>query len=151
MTMSTLTTIASTGRRTNTSANFMSVVLGRGIGLRFWLHPVIDDYRGAVPQLGRARAHHALASVQTLRDPDEIPARRAETYELLARLFDLFAVGRLGHTGRPRRLRFDDEHRITKRGVDDRGRGNGHQRSEEHTSELQSRLQLVCRLLLEKK
>src|SRR2546429_3669253 len=27
----------------------------------------------------------------------------------------------------------------------------GHQRSEEHTSELQSRLHLVCRLLLEKK
>src|SRR2546429_5634380 len=28
---------------------------------------------------------------------------------------------------------------------------NGHARSEEHTSELQSRLHLVCRLLLEKK
>src|SRR2546422_8134273 len=32
------------------------------------------------------------------------------------------------------------------------GDGNpGHMRSEEHTSELQSRLHLVCRLLLEKK
>src|SRR6185503_20890798 len=30
-------------------------------------------------------------------------------------------------------------------------RGAQHQRSEEHTSELQSRLHLVCRLLLEKK
>src|SRR2546422_5476487 len=29
--------------------------------------------------------------------------------------------------------------------------GAGHKRSEEHTSELQSRLHLVCRLLLEKK
>src|SRR2546422_2790908 len=29
--------------------------------------------------------------------------------------------------------------------------GKGEQRSEEHTSELQSRLHLVCRLLLEKK
>src|SRR2546422_1466480 len=29
--------------------------------------------------------------------------------------------------------------------------GRGRQRSEEHTSELQSRLHLVCRLLLEKK
>src|SRR3712207_9113543 len=29
--------------------------------------------------------------------------------------------------------------------------GQGHQRSEEHTSELQSRQYLVCRLLLEKK
>src|SRR2546422_4316026 len=36
----------------------------------------------------------------------------------------------------------------------DRGRVHGrgpHRRSEEHTSELQSRLHLVCRLLLEKK
>src|SRR2546429_2386349 len=32
-----------------------------------------------------------------------------------------------------------------------RGTGNAAQRSEEHTSELQSRLHLVCRLLLEKK
>src|SRR5438105_7760234 len=32
-----------------------------------------------------------------------------------------------------------------------RGRGNGYWRSEEHTSELQSRVDLVCRLLLEKK
>src|SRR3989442_10115884 len=33
---------------------------------------------------------------------------------------------------------------------EDRGAGDGH-RSEEHTSELQSRPHLVCRLLLEKK
>src|SRR5205809_6320049 len=32
-----------------------------------------------------------------------------------------------------------------------RARGPSHARSEEHTSELQSRLHLVCRLLLEKK
>src|SRR2546429_4553245 len=41
------------------------------------------------------------------------------------------------------------------RGVGPRGRGipsaSGKARSEEHTSELQSRLHLVCRLLLEKK
>src|SRR2546422_7927679 len=37
---------------------------------------------------------------------------------------------------------------VVARGVDDLER---HQRSEEHTSELQSRLHLVCRLLLEKK
>src|SRR5687768_18170674 len=40
-------------------------------------------------------------------------------------------------------------------GVDDAATGNvlegGFDRSEEHTSELQSRLHLVCRLLLEKK
>src|SRR5207249_7921281 len=33
----------------------------------------------------------------------------------------------------------------------DRGRSWGNRRSEEHTSELQSRFDLVCRLLLEKK
>src|SRR2546422_6910209 len=36
-------------------------------------------------------------------------------------------------------------------GVEDIGVGRVDQRSEEHTSELQSRLHLVCRLLLEKK
>src|SRR2546422_3526822 len=35
--------------------------------------------------------------------------------------------------------------------VDHRQVGDRHERSEEHTSELQSRLHLVCRLLLEKK
>src|SRR5687768_18326237 len=35
--------------------------------------------------------------------------------------------------------------------VYDLGCGDGRMRSEEHTSELQSRLHLVCRLLLEKK
>src|SRR3712207_8876196 len=34
---------------------------------------------------------------------------------------------------------------------DDSGQANGQRRSEEHTSELQSRQYLVCRLLLEKK
>src|SRR3989449_4623927 len=36
-------------------------------------------------------------------------------------------------------------------GGGDREPGGGRSRSEEHTSELQSRLHLVCRLLLEKK
>src|SRR3712207_7943185 len=34
---------------------------------------------------------------------------------------------------------------------DERGQRDAHERSEEHTSELQSRQYLVCRLLLEKK
>src|SRR3712207_8256964 len=37
------------------------------------------------------------------------------------------------------------------RGADRADRDGGHGRSEEHTSELQSRQYLVCRLLLEKK
>src|SRR5436305_7217552 len=47
--------------------------------------------------------------------------------------------------GRARRIRRRD-HRFSRR-----MRGHGVERSEEHTSELQSRPHLVCRLLLEKK
>src|SRR2546422_4145303 len=59
-------------------------------------------------------------------------------------------------------LRGSDSRAPRDRGQRDRGRrrdlvvvrpvpASGHGRSEEHTSELQSRLHLVCRLLLEKK
>src|SRR2546422_6665211 len=41
--------------------------------------------------------------------------------------------------------------KIADRNVEVQGRAHSHRRSEEHTSELQSRLHLVCRLLLEKK
>src|SRR5258707_5841934 len=48
-----------------------------------------------------------------------------------------------------------EAHRIVQQGGDGRGgeeaRGHPGSRSEEHTSELQSRQYLVCRLLLEKK
>src|SRR5438445_10144098 len=53
-----------------------------------------------------------------------------------------------------RRVAAHLSHRVAHRGqVDDRGDPGEvlHQRSEEHTSELQSRQYLVCRLLLEKK
>src|SRR5690606_39494420 len=40
---------------------------------------------------------------------------------------------------------------INRRALSVRGRGRADRRSEEHTSELQSRENLVCRLLLEKK
>src|SRR3712207_8930428 len=72
------------------------------------------------------------------------------------------ALGVLGHVGRARRIG-DDGHdpvrelrdRPSRRLVDvlpvpDRGEVEA-PRSEEHTSELQSRQYLVCRLLLEKK
>src|SRR5690348_18117435 len=55
-------------------------------------------------------------------------------------LFRSPAVGRLLHGGR--RCRVD---------VGDRGAAQRVTRSEEHTSELQSPVHLVCRLLLEKK
>src|SRR5256884_5345301 len=51
---------------------------------------------------------------------------------------------------RRRRIRAAD--RLRERGQSAARAGNGaRKRSEEHTSELQSRLHLVCRLLLEKK
>src|SRR5687768_18017997 len=54
-------------------------------------------------------------------------------------------LGALRLRPRPRRARQSRRHAGARRG---RGRSR---RSEEHTSELQSRLHLVCRLLLEKK
>src|SRR3989449_7444827 len=52
--------------------------------------------------------------------------------------------------GSKRRGRLSDMHRSRHRGDSGR-RWNMRSRSEEHTSELQSRLQLVCRLFLVKK
>src|SRR2546429_7165926 len=53
------------------------------------------------------------------------------------------------HPGRgSREWSSDDPTRVRSR---DRASGGHRRRSEEHTSELQSRLHLVCRLLLEKK
>src|SRR5438445_3142223 len=49
---------------------------------------------------------------------------------------------------RPRQRRAHD---LLARGQNRQPRGAGRKRSEEHTSELQSRQYLVCRLLLEKK
>src|SRR3712207_7078831 len=70
--------------------------------------------------------------------------------------------GRWTPRGRPRRARArsPEERRgdagvdgdVQARGLGEVARGQGeHGRSEEHTSELQSRQYLVCRLLLEKK
>src|SRR2546422_3913305 len=71
------------------------------------------------------------------------------------------SVGAVGlHLGRhrvgdglvPRGHRQGDvERRLERRLVESRERAARVDRSEEHTSELQSRLHLVCRLLLEKK
>src|SRR5687768_17876982 len=52
-----------------------------------------------------------------------------------------------GARAQPRRLPGRARHRHRQGGI----RRGGGARSEEHTSELQSRLHLVCRLLLEKK
>src|SRR3712207_7236821 len=64
-------------------------------------------------------------------------------------------LGRASQPGRVRHLRSQRRARVLgqprqHRRVED-ARGDGHDRSEEHTSELQSRQYIVCRLLLEKK
>src|SRR2546422_5171970 len=56
-------------------------------------------------------------------------------------------VGEVARIGRFKGIKGED----TKRAVIDEVEGVNLRRSEEHTSELQSRLHLVCRLLLEKK
>src|SRR2546422_5242724 len=61
----------------------------------------------------------------------------------------LGAVSDVAPIGRIKRRRIAG--RIIGRNVLGLGQHSGHIRSEEHTSELQSRLHLVCRLLLEKK
>src|SRR5205809_1782818 len=67
-------------------------------------------------------------------------------------LFRSHAPGRLRGRRRPRRHVADRVlHQPAAPSARHRGQGRERVRSEEHTSELQSRLHLVCRLLLEKK
>src|SRR3712207_8928769 len=61
----------------------------------------------------------------------------------------LFRSGEAGEDDADQRA--PDEEGVAEEGRDDPARGDLHPRSEEHTSELQSRQYLVCRLLLEKK
>src|SRR5260370_20351478 len=57
-----------------------------------------------------------------------------------------------GRGGGKRQIHADGEgQRRDAREFQDDGNGHAEERSEEHTSELQSHLNLVCRLLLEKK
>src|SRR2546425_1936407 len=76
-------------------------------------------------------------------------------------LFRSLVGAALGREAHPRRRPGHDEARARVEGVEQRveaarhegvvERAKGEQRSEEHTSELQSLAYLVCRLLLEKK
>src|SRR2546422_966813 len=89
----------------------------------------------------------------------DLPERRG--VELLRELLDRLPDQRLAFGGHYARvfavglevadvLDRDDVHRLPLRRVDP-AQEAALRRSEEHTSELQSRLHLVCRLLLEKK
>src|SRR5687768_18162069 len=85
----------------------------------------------------RAAAHHEVHSLLRNRPSKRKVADRDVGKELLkgARIDD---SARQRMLAEPRRFFEDSDLKIT-------------ERSEEHTSELQSRLHLVCRLLLEKK
>src|SRR2546422_5914684 len=103
--------------------------------------PILD---GAVALLGDAHLRESDGEVPAfVRFLDTLP-RDVRT---LAILGDLFAVW----IGLPDLVR-RHHHEVVAALKRLRARGNPIQtRSEEHTSELQSRLHLVCRLLLEKK
>src|SRR5687768_17753282 len=62
-----------------------------------------------------------------------------------------FPASLLRRVGVALRRQRDGDDRVVRVHVDDGRNGDARRRSEEHTSELQSRLHLVCRLLLEKK
>src|SRR5206468_12476866 len=94
---------------------------------RLSLHDALPIWRGSLDPDGRARRRPRL------REPDEPPSPGPAA--LLPR--------RDQRDRDPVPLRFD--------AVREQGRAARRQRSEEHTSELQSRSDLVCRLLLEKK
>src|SRR2546422_2855128 len=92
----------------------------------------------------RAAGQRAIAS--------PIP-RRVESLRSSVRPRLVACLQRLGHHALPQAPVADDE-RVEAEGVEGRRHdrdARDDQRSEEHTSELQSRLHLVCRLLLEKK
>src|SRR5699024_11368205 len=78
---------------------------------------------------------------------NEIPRRR---HELIFEYYDALGPGEAfmlvnDHDPKPLYYQFDAEH------TDEFTWEYTEERSEEHTSELQSRFELVCRLLLEKK
>src|SRR5690606_41071061 len=81
------------------------------------------------------------------RDVHSFPTRRSSD---LACVLDVrFQPGGRGGGGRGRAA--DRARRLEAGAGPARGGGRGLRRSEEHTSELQSRANLVCRLLLEQK
>src|SRR3712207_9186842 len=87
----------------------------------------------------------ATTEIYTLSLHDALPI--SDGHPLPRRRRGRAALG--GHDGRPRAVQRDRPagHRLP----EPRHEEEGARRSEEHTSELQSRQYLVCRLLLEKK
>src|SRR5207247_10278730 len=96
----------------------------------------------------RCFCHHlASASTYTLSLHDALPIYRPEAGRADTAVG---AAGRGASCGRDAAARFAVRDAGLQQGAAQAGRAL-HLRSEEHTSELQSRVDLVCRLLLEKK
>src|SRR5947209_10386481 len=93
----------------------------------------------------RARSSFVDSSVYH-RDLHSFPTRRSSDLPFYRRRRNQRCLAHL--SARPR-LCLATRHHWLSRALD--GRARGTRRSEEHTSELQSRQYLVCRLLLEKK
>src|SRR5699024_12756712 len=81
------------------------------------------------------------------RDLHSFPTRRSSDLRILQSHF----AARVGHDALPAAPAGGRARGRRRRPLPGGGTGFGQPRSEEHTSELQSRFDLVCRLLLEKK
>src|SRR6266550_2304761 len=103
-------------------------------------HPAGASLRAAPPRRGRALARHGLAGGVR---PAALRARQPAGRRVVRRPRHDLRAGRARLVARAVPAELGRDHRAARPRV---GR-----RSEEHTSELQSRLHLVCRLLLEKK
>src|SRR5438105_13420345 len=96
-----------------------------------------------IPGIGEDLAEKITAIVTT----GELPLRRQLAAKLPAGLLDLLRIPGLG----PKRVKLLYKKLKVKSAADLAKVLDAGKRSEEHTSELQSRVDLVCRLLLEKK
>src|SRR5699024_12415522 len=95
----------------------------------------------------------ALTQIYTLSLHDALPisGRAGEGRRKRGEDFRALCGCAEGQGDRPPGAARDRGVRLGDAGCDGAGPGTGSGRSEEHTSELQSRFDLVCRLLLEKK
>src|SRR6266487_4691857 len=117
--------------------------------------PAAVAFPNGVRASPKCAAHGARLAIAVLlpvagpgRQPGEVE-RRAGAGLLVAGGGDHAEVADPGRLRRRRRSRGDGAVHVT--ADHERHRGPGRPRSEEHTSELQSPVHLVCRLLLEKK
>src|SRR5256884_974474 len=105
----------------------------------------------SAPQTRRSRIRHAIAC-RPHAGLDHCHARSARKSRCKGRSSPLHCARHHGFLGGSRGEKSPGARRLLPLVRPSRqGRSRGNHRSEEHTSELQSRLHLVCRLLLEKK